>query len=120
MTMNRAQRRDLKRRMKRRGHQVVTLRGGPMDGWVVKHDAPALEPDWREKFLEEAAYGAYQVAVDEGNARLPKAEREPALPWDEVPEEMRASFRAMVRQVHGAGRYVLRSPGIDADWKAEA
>lgn len=25
---------------------TVTLRGGPMHGWIVKRDAPALRPDW--------------------------------------------------------------------------
>lgn len=26
--------------------ESVTLAGGPMDGWIVKPDAPALQPDW--------------------------------------------------------------------------
>lgn len=25
----------------------VTLSGGPMNGWVVKPDAPVLRPDWQ-------------------------------------------------------------------------
>lgn len=28
------------------GMHGVVLAGGPMDGWVVKPDAPALQPDW--------------------------------------------------------------------------
>jgi hypothetical protein len=56
--MNRAQRRSLKatvKRMVKSGpglqHPVpdsVVLRGGPMDGWIVKPDAPALRADWHE------------------------------------------------------------------------
>lgn len=30
----------------RSGAKGVRLRGGPMDGWLVKQDADALEPDW--------------------------------------------------------------------------
>lgn len=51
--MNRHQRRTLKTAVRRQvgtlAHPVpesVTLAGGPMDGWVVKPDAPALRPDW--------------------------------------------------------------------------
>jgi len=56
--MNRAQRRQLKatvQRMVKGGsalkHPVpdsVVLRGGPMDGWIVKPDAAALHADWHE------------------------------------------------------------------------
>jgi len=53
--MNRAQRRQLKatvKHMMKGGdlkHPVpdsVVLRGGPMDGWIVKPEADALRPDW--------------------------------------------------------------------------
>lgn len=56
--MNRADRRRLQRTARKamKGiktgqleHPVpesVTLLRGPMDGWVVKPDAPALRPDW--------------------------------------------------------------------------
>lgn len=49
--MNRQQRRALARQVERNTlrHPVpasVSLRGGPMDGWVVKPGAPALRPDW--------------------------------------------------------------------------
>jgi len=27
-------------------HHVVRLVGGPMDGWIVSPDAPALDPEW--------------------------------------------------------------------------
>jgi len=53
MTMNRAARRALKRDLKQQANRLahpvpdsVTLRGGPMDGWVVTPDAPALQADW--------------------------------------------------------------------------
>lgn len=52
-TVNRAQRRALARpRWRRivallsRRREAVALHGGPMDGWVVKANAPALRPDW--------------------------------------------------------------------------
>lgn len=28
------------------GEHGVRLRGGPLDGWFVKKDAPSLAPDW--------------------------------------------------------------------------
>lgn len=53
MTLNRAARRRLKETLKAHvgtlAHPVpasVALHGGPMDGWIVKPDAPALRPDW--------------------------------------------------------------------------
>lgn len=54
--MNRAQRRSLKRPIAQKlkpdlKHPVprsVVLSGGPMDGWIVKPDAPALQADWHE------------------------------------------------------------------------
>ena len=51
--MNRAQRRGVKREAHRHlgnlAHPIpgsVALTGGPMHGWVVKPDAPALRPGW--------------------------------------------------------------------------
>lgn len=52
MTLNRHARRSLARTLERdpaaaRGRPAsVALAGGPMDGWVVKPDAPALRPNW--------------------------------------------------------------------------
>lgn len=42
---NRALRRAARRHV---GHDPVLLMGGPMDGWYVKPDAPALDPGWGE------------------------------------------------------------------------
>ncbi len=49
--MNRQQRRAFERQLQRNAlkHPIpasVALEGGPMDGWVVKPDAPALQPAW--------------------------------------------------------------------------
>lgn len=48
--MSRAQRRSVARHGQPaptpRIDGSVALRGGPMDGWVVTPDAPALRPDW--------------------------------------------------------------------------
>lgn len=46
--MNRQQRRKLQRASKREaGSDPVMLKSGPMDGWYVPPEAPALKPDWR-------------------------------------------------------------------------
>lgn len=50
-TMNREERRRLQRATKAKirkdgKDRGVMLRGGPMDGWFVKIDAPALRPEW--------------------------------------------------------------------------
>jgi hypothetical protein len=36
---------------------VVILKGGPMDGWIVAPDAPALRPDWAETWPQPAPRG---------------------------------------------------------------
>lgn len=61
--MNRAQRRSLERNMRRRADPAlaasrprsIVLRGGPMDGWVVKPKAPALHPDWHTTWNTKVA-----------------------------------------------------------------
>lgn len=81
MTLNRAQRRHLKRivhdavlKGKRLAAPVpdsVVLRGGPMNNWIVKPDAPALQPDWYQSWPESVkgkhAPGRY-VLVEKGKA----------------------------------------------------
>lgn len=76
--MNRADRRALKRRVQRavkKGDGVkhpvpdsVVLRGGPMDGWIVKPNAPALRADWHETWPEAvaAANTPGRYVLDEG------------------------------------------------------
>ena len=48
--MNRQLGRSVKRAAgkaaKKGGQPIVRLKGGPMDGWLVTHDAPALDPSW--------------------------------------------------------------------------
>jgi hypothetical protein len=70
--VNRHQRRALERQLKPRtlAHPVpasVALEGGPMDGYVVKPDAPALRPDWFRTWPPTVAArfapGAYAPAV---------------------------------------------------------
>lgn len=51
MTLNRAARRRLRSGLRptiarRSGRDFVVLRGGPMDGYGVRPDAPALRSDW--------------------------------------------------------------------------
>lgn len=111
-TMNRAQRRAMKANMKRRGLAFVTLRGGPMGGWIVKPDAPALRPEWRDLYLEASAEGAYRRSMAEQN-------RKP-LPWERVPDSIKEPIRALVRVELGAGHYELRREGLEADWVVEA
>ena len=62
--MNRAARRRLAR-LFRLDHRpgprrpMVRLAGGPMDGWIVAADAPALEPGWWKTFPPEWPRGRY-------------------------------------------------------------
>lgn len=124
--MNRAQRRSLKRTVAKAikgkpglSHPVpdsVVLSGGPMDGWIVKPDAPALEPDWRAKWIEETARNAHERARAEMAAeRNVPLSMLPA--WEELIEERREEMRQVMRDLHGAGRYELN--GKTAAWVAE-
>lgn len=72
--MNRRQRRALKATVVTHPTpDSIVLRGGPMDGWVVKPDAPALQRDWwhtwplsiRARF----APGRYAPPVAAGGSR---------------------------------------------------
>lgn len=122
--MNRAQRRQLERRVKRStgtlAHPVpgsVTLRGGPMDGWVVKPDAPALAPDWRARFIEAAAEGLHEHARAEARVHQQPVPR----PWAELDELARDHYRAGAKAQHGGGRYVLDTGAQmpTASWQPE-
>lgn len=115
--MNRAQRRALKASMRRRGHETLTLRGGPMDGWIVKRNAPALQPTWRGTWLEEAAKGLY-LSARQDLAKLRGVALHSLPLWEEATEEARAEYRVVVRERYGAGRYVVRRSGLEADWVA--
>lgn len=106
--MNRTQRRSLKRTaakaMKQRGslkHPVpesVTLKGGPMDGWIVTPDAPALAPDWRADYIELEAAKLYLAECEKrGLTEAPL--------WSGIPDDLRAPFREAAKQMHGDGRY---------------
>ena len=83
--MNRADRRSMKRLVAHaiRGkpglkHPVpdsIVLAGGPMDGWVVAPEAPALHPDWHTTWNVDVAPslagwrpGRYQLADDGSRA----------------------------------------------------
>lgn len=115
--MNRTERRRLMRNVKRRlklgslKHPVpdsVTLHGGPMDGWVVKPDAPALEADWRAKYIEIEAAKLYLIECE---AR----ELTEAPLWSAIPDELREPFRQAAKETHGDGRYE-RGAGREARW----
>lgn len=108
--MNRAQRRELERRIRRSADPrraasapaTVTLRGGPMDGWAVKPDAPALRPDWYDGFLEAKAAGLVWA------------------PWESLTEEQRDRLRRDARQLVPPGRYELEPGGRGAVWTESA
>lgn len=59
--MNRKMRRELERLSRRQvvatsaGNSGVMLHGGPMDGYYVTADAPALHPDWYTTWPESVA-----------------------------------------------------------------
>lgn len=77
--MNRQARRAFERRLqtevktgtlKHPAPDSVVLAGGPMDGWVVKPDAPALRPDWHRTWpptiAARHAPGHYAAPVRDG------------------------------------------------------
>lgn len=120
--MNRAQRRSLKRVVAHaiKGkpgllHPVpdsVVLHGGPMASWIVKPNAPALEPDWRAKYLEAEAEGEF--------LKWQRAEHpELKIAWNAIDESTRWGFREAVRVRLGAGHYQLAPDGKTAAWVAE-
>lgn len=127
--MNRAQRRhakDTARRlvagMKRQAGKdtgSVELRGGPMDGWIVKADAPALEPDWRAKALEGVARQAHEKTRRIGALHGVDPATMPT--WDQLADGDRSKYIGMARDAHGGGRYVRVDDGERrfADWRAE-
>lgn len=47
----------------RTDQRPVLLRGGPMDGWVVKANAPVLQPDWVP--FSQVREGQYSSPVEE-------------------------------------------------------
>jgi hypothetical protein len=93
--------------LKARGHELVVLRGGPMDTWTVAPDAPVLAPDWRARFLEAAAEGLY----------LGQRERGDRTTWAELTDDQRGRFREGARLIHGAGHYELRRAEALAVWR---
>jgi len=106
MILNRAQRRAMARGFKAQGRDVVVLRGGPMDGWIVTSTAPALRPDWREDYLEGAAETAYRRQHDRDRT-----------PWEALPDAIRDPYRAAVRELYGAGHYELKPAEATAIWR---
>lgn len=125
--MNRAQRREMQRQvtkiakgkgtLKHPAPDSVTLKGGPMDGWVVAPHAPALEPDWREKWLAEQARNEYDTISQRRKREQPGLK----LPtWDELNEAERDVFHRQVRLIYGAGHYERpRGRLLQARWVAE-
>lgn len=121
--MNRAARRQAERlvsRMKRRAAtdpNAVTLRGGPMDGWVVKPGADALQPDWRAQYLLEEARAAFEETRRRGMAQGVPLDELPT--WEGITDAKRAEYVAMVARAKGAGRYVMVSESPrEARWES--
>lgn len=118
--MNRTERRRLMQTVKRSlkpgslKHPVpdsVTLVGGPMNGWIVTPDAPALDADWRAKYIEiEAAKLYLEECAARGLTEAPL--------WSGIPDELREPFRQAAKQIHGGGRYV-RGAGREARWEED-
>jgi hypothetical protein len=52
--------------LRQSGVEGVRLRGGPMDGWLVSQNAPALQPDWYKTWPPTVAArhrsGQYEVS----------------------------------------------------------
>lgn len=50
------------------GSNLILLRGGPMDGWLVSYDAEALKPSWGEASTgEPMRYKRRHLPDDDGN-----------------------------------------------------
>lgn len=113
--MGRAERRLLERKLRRQVGGVktpdsVTLRGGPMDGWTVKPDAPALQRDWRAKYIDELARTAHELTRRE-TAKGGAFGLDDLPTWEQLSEAGREHFRAIVRAEKGDGHYELGEPG---------
>lgn len=117
--MNRAERRRLKKHIAKasekrtglppgyRAPTTVTLQGGPMSGWVVTPDAPALQPDWHASLLEMKAANLYNMDRERAlNADLPK--------WPDVDAATRERYLATAREQYPPGRYEAK--GTTARW----
>ncbi len=107
--VNREQRRQMKRAMRARGLSFVTLRGGPMNGWTAKPNAPCLEPDWRDKYLEGEAEKLYRSQ--------PRGFWKPK--WDSLPADERQVWLDKAAVAHGRGHYQVDQTGVVATWQAE-
>ena len=121
--MNRADRRRLQRTARKafKGktgqltHPVpdsVSLAGGPMDGQVVKPDAPALRPDWYLGLVEAKAAGLYNASLSPTGETF--APPKGATPWAKLSADAQAPFREQALAVMPVGRYVL--DGSRARW----
>lgn len=127
MALNRAARRHLKERVKSMAGQLehpipdsVTLKGGPMDGWIVKPGAPALQPDWRRQYIVATAESAYEkMRIDRAEAQAEKPTMPPDyLPaWGKLPAEDREAFIQRTADRLGDGRYELARGGRQAKWR---
>jgi hypothetical protein len=91
---------------------MVTLKGGPMDGWVVAPDAAVMREDWRPKFLEEEARRLYMISQEHRPAILRK-------PWERLSPEAQQIFREEAKTAHGDGYYHLTQATMSAVWVAD-
>jgi hypothetical protein len=61
-------RKNTERAVQEEGEEGIRLRGGPMDGWLVREDAPAFRPDWYQSLpgwsQEELKPGHYERRSD--------------------------------------------------------
>jgi hypothetical protein len=72
--VNRQARRAVERAARKGSADTIRLRGGPMGGWLVTPDAPALQPDWWKTWPDHVAEyfdpGRY-VATEETDVNVP-------------------------------------------------
>lgn len=92
--------------------ESVQLKGGPMDGYIVKPDAPALKPEWINGLHEARAAGLYNASLSPTGETI--APPKGATKWAELDEATREPFRQQARREIPAGRYVRE--GNRARW----
>ena len=117
--MNRAERRALEKRIRKMANPAraakapkdrITLHGGPMDGWIVKPDAPVLRPEWYDGFVILRASSLWDHERLRRRAGIGPR-------WQDMPAEQQAPYIEAARTDLPPGRYLVDEGKRDATWR---